>query len=161
MVVTVASVKPKPTIWKAALVTGLSALMVSCVTPGGELIDERGGMVVSDDGQVILEIPEDALDEPTYIEIEALPQVPDEGVSAVYEMRPHTLTLSIPARVTYDFSRVPNDAKFDWVWAVQRDGEWLKLHDQEVDLDVADVTARTGYLARIAVMDRSGVIRAR
>src|SRR6188768_2979938 len=117
----------------AALIL-VSTVATGCDLATGDQIGRDGGVVVSDDGRMSLEIPAGALDEAVEITIEAVPG-PDGSASDLYVMEPMNLVFERPVTVTFDYDgETLGDAEADDLTMVaQREGDWAYVGDQLVD----------------------------
>src|SRR5690606_6568772 len=79
-----------------------STFATGCDARDSERIGAKGGVVVSDDGRMSLEIPAGALDEAVDITIEVV-DGPEGSASALYVIEPMGLTFDRPAVLTFDY----------------------------------------------------------
>jgi hypothetical protein len=135
----------------AALVLA-STVATGCDLNGNE-IGSEGGVIVSDDGRMALEIPAGALDEAVEITIQAVAG-PDGAASDLYVMEPMGLTFERPILVTYDYdTETLGDAEADDLTMVaSREADWAYLGDQLVDDEDQTVSASLMALSAITVI---------
>jgi hypothetical protein len=134
-------------------------LLVSTVATGcdlvemGEGVGREGGVVVSDDGRVALEIPAGALEERVEITIEVVPG-PAGSRSDLYVMEPMGLVFERPVVVTFDYdAETLGDAEAgDLTLVAQREADWAYLGDQRVDDEDQTVSAVLMALSAVTVV---------
>jgi hypothetical protein len=140
-----------------ARTTFAALVLIASVATGcdldGDRIGRDGGVVVSDDGRMSLEIPAGALDEAVEITIEAVPG-PDGSASDLYVMEPMGLVFERPVIVTFDYdAELVGDAEADDLTLVaERDADWAYLGDQLVDDDDQTVSASLMALSAVTVI---------
>ena len=138
--------------YRAAVVCALTLLAGAAAgcDMQGETIGFRGGEVVSRDGRFALEIPRGALDHEVEIGIEEV----DCDVAVVgtcYQVHPVGTAFLKPALATFEVGGM--EASPDALaLAVERDSDWNRLADRNVDLDDEIVTASAMYLSAFAVI---------
>lgn len=150
---------------KATLGLAMALLSMTVATgcdEGVETIGPEGGVVVSPDGRVTLEIPPGALDQEVLVTIGEVDDGPDGSIGRVYEVEPRLTMLARPARLTYDLL-APEvegtealglaDAQMEDVALVtEKDTQWDRLADRDVDLDEATVSASVLFFSTYAVV---------
>ena len=136
----------------AALILA-STVATGCDLAAGDQIGRDGGVVVSDDGRMSLEIPAGALDQNVEITIEAVPG-PDGSASELYVMEPMGLVFERPVVVSFDYDdETLGDAEADDLTMVaQRDADWAYLGDQLVDDEDQTVSASLMALSAITLL---------
>ena len=87
--------------------TAFAALLLTTVAAGCDVWDAdrigpEGGVVVSDDGRMALEIPAGALDEAVEITIETTEST-DDTVAPVYVIEPVGLAFQYPTELVFDY----------------------------------------------------------
>lgn len=130
----------------AAVTTGCDAL-------DSDRIGSEGGVVVSDDGRMALEIPEGALDEAVEISIEVM-EGPEGSASDLYVVEPMGLTFERPVIVTYDYDDQTlggHDAQ-GLTMVAHRELSWAYLGDQLVDGEDQTVSASLMALSAVTVV---------
>jgi len=137
-------------------VLAASILVTGCSTVEGTIVDERGGLLVSEDGQFSLEIPAGALEQPVDITLDEVVCKQPGVVGICYQMEPLGLPLLRPGTVTYELD--PEDLEGIEPSAVtvltEREDLWTPLPDRHVDMAEEVVTASVVYLSSYAVVVR-------
>jgi hypothetical protein len=130
-----------------------STVATGCDLAVGDEIGRDGGVVVSDDGRVSLEIPAGALDEAVEITIEAVAG-PHGSASDLYVMEPMGLVFERPVVVTFDYDdELLGDAEAeDLTMVAQRDADWAYVGDQLVDDEDQTLSASLLALSAITVL---------
>jgi hypothetical protein len=134
-------------------------LLTSTVATGCDLVGSvegvgrEGGVVVSDDGRLSLEIPAGALDESVEITITAVAG-PEGAASSLYVMQPMGLVFDRPVVVTFDYdAETLGDAEAgDLTIVAQREADWAYLGDQRVDEGDETLSARLIALSAVTVV---------
>lgn len=123
-----------------------STFATGCDALDSERIGAKGGVVVSDDGRMSLEIPAGALDEAVDITIEVV-DGPEGSASALYVIEPMGLTFDRPAVLTFDYDdEMLGEGNPDALTMVaHREADWAYLPDQRIDED--DQTLSAGLMA--------------
>ncbi len=136
----------------AALVL-TSIVATGCDLAAGDQIGRDGGVVVSDDGRMSLEIPKGALDESVEITITAVAG-PEGSASDLYVMEPMGLVFERPVTVTFDYDgETLGDAEADdLTMMAQREADWAYLGDQLVDDEDQTVSAALMALSAVTVV---------
>lgn len=135
--------------------TALAALLASFAATGCDAwnadgIGAEGGVVVSPDGRLSLEIPPGALDEPVEITIEITGGTASP-VAPVYMIQPLGLTFQYPTELVFDYDdevlgeREPGDL----MMVTHRELGWDYLPDRVIDED--DQTISVSLIAAAAV----------
>lgn len=126
--------------------TVFTALVLATVATGcdfgGEGIGPEGGVVVSPDGRMALEVPEGALDETVEITIEMVDG--PEGASApLYVIEPVGLTFDFPTALVYDYDDETLDGHDPQSLSMvaHRETDWAYLADKVVDTEDQTITA--------------------
>lgn len=130
-----------------------STFATGCDVLAGEGIGREGGMVVSDDGRMALEVPAGALDEMVEITIEAVPG-PDGAASDLYVIEPMGLTFERPVVLTFDYDdEMLGEADADELTLVaHREADWAYLGDQRVDDEDQTLSASLMALSAVTVV---------
>ena len=132
-------------------------LLASTVATGCDLDSDRigseGGVIVSDDGRMSLEVPAGALDEAVEITIEVVAG-PEGSASDLYVMEPMGLTFSRPVVATFDYDDDTLDGADadDLTMVAHREADWAYLGDQLVDDGDQTVSASLMALSAITVV---------
>jgi hypothetical protein len=139
--------------------TALAALLLTsivatgCDLAAGNGIGRDGGVVVSEDGRMALEIPAGALADEVEITIEVVAG-PDGAASDLYVMEPMGLVFERPVVVTFDFdAETLGDATADDLSLVaQREADWAYLGDQLVSDEDQTLSANLIALSAVTVV---------
>ncbi|MEM7159711.1 MAG: hypothetical protein AAF799_43120 [Myxococcota bacterium] len=142
----------------ATRTTFAAMLLASTVATGCDAWDQgmigpEGGVVVSEDGRMALEIPAGALDETVDISIERL-EGPQGAAGDLYVVEPIGLTFATPAIMTFDYDDETlgdHDAEALSLVA-QREASWAYLGDQLVDGEDQTVSASLMALSPVTVV---------
>ena len=139
------------TAFAALLLT--SVVATGCDLAVGEQIGRDGGVVVSDDGRLSLEIPAGALAQNVEITIEAVPG-PEGSASDLYVMEPMGLVFDRPVTVTFDYDgETLGEAEADDLTMVaQREADWAYVGDQRVDDEDQTLSASLMALSAVTVI---------
>ncbi len=134
----------------------VSTVATGCDLAAGDEIGRDGGVVVSDDGRVSLEIPAGALDQAVEITIEAVAG-PDGAATDLYVMEPMGLVFERPVTVTFDYDdEMLADAEAeDLTMVAQRDADWAYVGDQLVDDEDQTLSATLIALSAVTVIVES------
>ncbi|MCA9651104.1 MAG: hypothetical protein H6712_33830 [Myxococcales bacterium] len=138
--------------------TAFALLLASTIATGcdafdGEGIGPEGGVVVSEDGRMSLEVPAGALDETVEITIEVV-QGPEGAASDMYVLEPVGLVLARPAAVVFDYddqALAGDDAEALTIVA-KHEADWAYLADQRVDTEDQTVSASVMALSGVTVV---------
>ncbi len=132
----------------------VSILVTGCSEEEGTVVDERGGVIVSDDGRFSLEIPAGALEEAVDITLDEVECDQPGAVSVCYQMEPVGLPLLRPGRVAYELESADLDGVEPQAVTVlvEREELWKPLSDREVDMVDEVVTASAVYLSAFTVV---------
>ena len=131
----------------------VSTVATGCDTLETDRIGAEGGVVLSEDGRMALEIPEGALDESVEITIERV-EGPEGSASALYMVQPMGLTFDRPAVLVYDYDDETvgeHDAEALTMVATRELG-WAYLGDQLVDSEDQTVSASLMALSGVTVI---------
>ncbi len=152
----------------AAAASRLLALVLSATTLAacdqaqGTEVGPRGGVVVSEDGRLSVEIPAGALDKTVDISIHVVEDGPegDETAIRAYAIEPLGTALVLPAHVEYDWTveaaadALTRDGEVvDPALVIERGPQWRALADRTVDHDAGYVSGTVNYLGVVAVID--------
>lgn len=138
---------------KHALTTALLALatVAGCDPVGEGAIGPEGGMVVSHDERLTIDIPEGALDEPVEITIEEVDSLPEGALGPAYRVLPVGTVFHRPVHVLYNYGA--RGMEVDPMLVVEREHEWVPLPDRQVFSDEGIVTASALYLSTFCVVE--------
>ncbi len=139
--------------------TAFAALaLVSIVASGCDLMDQEaigpdGGVVVSADGRMALEVPAGALEEAVDIRIEVL-EGPDGSASNLYVVEPAGLVFEQPAVLTFDYdpTTLGGHAPEALAMMTHRSLGWDYLGDQLVDDDDQTLSASVLALSPVTIV---------
>ena len=139
--------------------TAFAALLLASTVATGcdalerEGIGPEGGVVVSEDGRMALEVPPGALDETVEISIE-IHAAPNGAAGQLYAVEPFGLTFEAPAVLTYDFDdETLGGAEAEALTLVsQREASWSYLADQWVDTEDQTVSATVMSASSVTVV---------
>ncbi len=115
-------------------VLALAAMSVgmpdACGLGSDAVIGPEGGIVLSEDGRLSLEVPEGALDEPTEVSIVAVP-CEAEGLADCYAVGPSVVQFSLPVTVVYEAAEL---STMDGVALIYKGSSgWMRMPDAQVD----------------------------
>lgn len=121
---------------------------------GPVAVGTGGGRLVSDDGQLTLEIPAGALRAPLKIRIAAAPMSVVGAAGPLYEITPPGTTLAKKARVTVRHGGVDlkGAAASDLAIAFHDEGRWTNLDDRAYDSAARAVSGSMERLDAIALV---------
>lgn len=137
---------------------GVLSLTILSGSVGGcdaaeDTVGPRGGVVVSEDGRFVLDIPAGALDREIEIAVRQM-QCQDMGpIGTCYEVQPIGTAFLRPAVVELELGGMDLDMdprKLGFVAA--RDTGWSVLSDRDVDMQDEVVSASALYLSEFAVV---------
>jgi len=117
-------------------VLALAAMSVgmpdACGLGSSAVIGPEGGVVLSEDGRLSLEVPEGALDEPTEVSIEAV-ECEAEGLADCYSVGPGVVQFSVPVTVVYEAAELTS---MDGVALLYKGSNgWMRMPDAQIDLE--------------------------
>ncbi len=137
--------------FKAALAM---TILVSGCDEEGTVIDERGGIIVSDDGRFSLEIPAGALEQPVDITLEQVECDEPQMLGVCYEMGPVGLPLLRPGLVSYELDPEELDGVEPSALTLltEREEDWRPLADRRVEMADEVVTGSAIYLSSYALV---------
>jgi hypothetical protein len=134
-------------------------VMVSCdddesPSRNDNIIDSAGGVVKTDNDEVIIDIPAGALSMETEITIAETSIHPPDNIGQVYDLGPDGTTFAIPVSLTftYDEGDLPAGAlESELVLAFADNGNWVSLAGNVVDETNNTVTATTTHFTPFTV----------
>ncbi len=146
----------------------LAAVLTLCVVAAcdtqGETVGPRGGVIMSADGRVALDIPPGALTDEVEISIELLDDAPQQILGSAYAIEPAGFSLLRPATLTYDLSDDIDQAErsfeladtdmADLVLVSEKAGRWHPMADRDLDADAALLSASVLYFTAYALVSR-------
>lgn len=141
----------------AARTVFTAAVLASTIATGcdlnGDRIGAEGGVVISDDGRMALEIPEGALDEAVEITI-TVTDGPEGAMAPLYVIEPMGLTFERPTALVFDYddedlgSRDPQSMSM----VAHRELDWAYLADEQIDVEDQTITASLMALSAVTVV---------
>ncbi len=141
----------------APLAAAILALATTGCDPSGlGVVGPEGGVVVSDDGRLTLDVPEGALAEPLVITIEEAPWVPEGALGPAYRVLPVGTVFERPVEVLYDYGALGPEVDAQGVdprLVVERDDGYGLLPDRHVIADEGVVSASALYLSTFCVVE--------
>ncbi|MEM7154491.1 MAG: hypothetical protein AAF799_16710 [Myxococcota bacterium] len=139
------------TAFAAALLA--STFVTGCDALESDGIGPEGGIVVSEDGRMALEVPAGALEETVDISIEMVPG-PQGSAADLYVIEPMGLAFSFPAELIYDYDddMLGQAAPDSLSLVTQREASWNYLADQLVDDEDQTVSASLMTLSNVTVV---------
>jgi len=136
------------------LATLACAAVAGCDPVSEDAIGPEGGVVVSDDGRLTLEVPAGALDEAVDITIEEAEDLPEGALGPAYDVQPRGLVFGAPIRVVYNYSAQGTDVPAaDVSLVVERTDEWVPLADRHVFEGDSIISASALYLSTFCVVE--------
>ena len=129
-----------------------SVVMTGCDL-AGEGIGPEGGVVISDDGRMALEIPEGALDETVEITIEVT-EGPEGAMAPLYIIEPMGLTFQQPTALVFDYDDEDlggHDPR-SMSMVAHRELDWAYLPDKKVDAEDQTITTSLMALSPVTVI---------
>ena len=102
----------------------------ACGLGADAVIGPEGGVLISEDGRLSLEVPEGALVEPTDVSIESMP-CEDEGLVDCYFVGPDVVQFTRPVTVVYEAGEL--SSMDDAVLLYESSDGWRRMPDAQVD----------------------------
>jgi hypothetical protein len=131
----------------------LASTLAGCDALDVDRIGDEGGVVVSEDGRMALEIPAGALDEAVEITI-AVTAGPEGSLAPVYVIEPVGLTFHHPTELVFDYDaealgdRDPEAL----VMVTHRELGWDYLPDRVIDEDDQTISVSLMALSPVTVV---------
>lgn len=120
----------------------------ACGLESAELIGPEGGIVVSDDGRLSLEIPEDALREPTEVSLHGV-DCDVEALASCYSVGGDAVQFERPVTVVYEAAELQS---MDDVALLYRGSTgWMRMPDAQIDRDDEIVMGTIMFASSISV----------
>lgn len=137
----------------AAALLASAIVTTGCDAMEGDGIGPEGGVVVSEDGRMALEVPAGALDEYVDISIERV-DGPEGSAADLYVIEPMGMAFSFPAELIYDYDddMLGQAAPESLSLVAQREASWNYLADQLVDDEDQTVSASLMALSNVTVV---------
>ena len=136
-----------------ATVVVVATLASGCDYDTGTEVGPRGGVVMSDDGRVTLEIPAGALLDPVAISIEPIDEGPEDASGPTYTVEPYGVTFLRPAHLSYDVSDGLMDDPERARLVTERDDGWEMLGDRNVDTERGEVSASLLFASAVCLVE--------
>ncbi len=132
----------------------MCATLVGCDSVSEDAIGPEGGVVVSEDGRLTIDIPEGALDEPVEITIEEVDELPEGAIGPAYEVLPVGTVFQSPVHVLYNYGAAGADVDTDQIdFVIEREEGWTPLADRFVFEDDSIISASALYLSTFCVVE--------
>ncbi|MCX4244672.1 hypothetical protein [Paraliomyxa miuraensis] len=129
--------------------------LTGCDTLGDDAIGPEGGVVISVDGRLTVDIPAGALADAIEITIEQVDDEPEGALGPSYRVEPVGLVFETPVQVLYNYSAGGMDvAPEDVTLMVARTDGWNELADRSVWDDEEIVSASALYLSTFCAVER-------
>lgn len=133
------------------------ATLAGCDPVGDDVVGPEGGVVVSEDGRLTIEIPEGALTDAVEITVEMVDDEPGRALGPAYRVEPVGLVFEEPVQVLYHYGADGMQVDpADVALVVERTDGWSELADRHVFEDEAIVSASALYLSTFCVIERQG-----
>lgn len=138
-----------------AIVSVAVSLLAGCDPTGDDVVGPEGGVVVSRDGRLTLDIPEGALADDVAITIEEVEDLPEGALGPAYRVLPVGTVFEAPVEVLYDYGAMGSEVDVQDIELVaQGSTEWNRLADRDLFEDEDIVTASALYLSTFCVVLR-------
>lgn len=120
----------------------------ACGLDSSEFIGPEGGVVISEDGRLSLEVPEGALSKPTEVSVEQV-ECEEEGQADCYSVGPAEIQFSRPVMVVYEAGELP---EMDDVALLYKGANgWMRMADAQVDTEDEIVMGTIMFASSISV----------
>lgn len=130
------------------------ATLAGCDPTGDGEVGPEGGVVVSADGRLTIDIPAGALDEPVEIIIEEAEDLPDSALGPAYAVLPAGTVFNAPVHVLYDYDAAGMDVRPDDIaLVVEHTHDWRELADRHVFENERIIAASALYLSTFCVIE--------
>lgn len=128
-------------------------LLAGCDPVGDDVVGPEGGVVVSRDGRLTLDIPEGALSDAVEITIEQVDTLPEGALGPAYRVLPVGTVFEAPVHVLYDYGAMGMEVDVHDIELVARGAtEWNRLADRALFEDEDIVSASAMYLSTFCVV---------
>ena len=138
--------------------TAFAALLLTTVATGcdawdAERIGREGGVVVSEDGRMALEIPAGALDEAVEITIEVT-QADDDSAAPIYVIEPVGLAFQYPTELVYEYDdeMLGEEDPEALELVTMRELGWDYLPDRKLHADDGTISVSLMALSAVTVV---------
>lgn len=120
----------------------------ACGLGSSEFIGPEGGIVISEDGLLSLEVPEGALSKPTEVSVE-LVECEEETQTNCYSVGPAEIQFSRPVQVVYEAGEL---SSMDDVSLLYKGAEgWMRMADAQIDTEDEIVMGTIMFTSSISV----------
>ncbi len=120
----------------------------ACGLASNAVIGPEGGVIVSEDGRLSLEIPEGALADPTEVSVELTP-CEHEALADCYVVGPTEVQFSRPVVVVYEAGEL---ASMDEVSLLYKGASgWMRMADAQIDREDEIVMGTIMFTSSISV----------
>lgn len=131
------------------------SILAGCDPMGDDVVGPEGGVVVSRDGRLTLDIPEGALADDVAITIEQADDLPEGALGPAYRVLPVGTVFQTPVHVLYDYGAMGMEVDAQDIELVaQRSADWSRLADRDLFEDEDIVSASALYLSTFCVVLR-------
>ncbi|MCR9159550.1 MAG: hypothetical protein ACE37F_04325 [Nannocystaceae bacterium] len=141
----------------AGVLAGLGVLALAAMSVGmpdacgigsSEFIGPEGGVVISEDGRLSLEVPEGALSEPTEVSVEQV-ECEDDGQADCYAVGPASVQFSRPVQVVYEAGEL--ETMEGVTLLVKGSTGWMRMPDAQSDPEDEIVMGTIMFASSISV----------
>lgn len=132
----------------------LAVAATGCESTGGETVGPRGGLVVSEDGRLSLEIPEHALRHEVEITIDVVDCDQPDAIGPCYAVGPRGTAFRRPVLLTYELGDMALEGVDPRTLGIvaEHGDEWRVLADREVDMLDGILVSSAMYLSEFAIV---------
>ncbi|MCA9651244.1 MAG: hypothetical protein H6712_02090 [Myxococcales bacterium] len=131
------------------------SLLAGCDPTGDDVVGPEGGVVVSRDGRLTLDIPAGALTDDVEITIEPADDLPEGALGPAYRVLPVGTVFEAPVAVMYDYGAMGMEVDVRDIELVAHGAsEWSRLADRSLWEDEEIVSATALYLSTFCVVLR-------
>lgn len=120
----------------------------ACGLGSDVVIGPEGGVVLSEDGRLSLEVPEDALAEPTEVSVEQVP-CEAEGLADCYSVGPAGVVFSRPVTVVYEAAELESMDSVSLL--IKGSRGWVRMADAQIDREDEIVMGTIMFTSSISV----------
>lgn len=120
----------------------------ACGLGSEALIGPEGGVVISEDGRLSLEVPEGALSEPTEVSLVAV-ACEAEGLADCYSVGGEAVQFARPVTVVYEAGEL--QSMDDVVLLYKGSSGWIRMPDAQIDREDEIVMGTIMFASSISV----------
>ena len=120
----------------------------ACGLGSNAVIGPEGGVVISEDGRLSLEVPEGALAEPTEVSVELL-SCEEEGLADCYSVGPARVQFSKPVTVVYEAGELASMESVSLL--IKGSDGWMRMADAQIDREDEIVMGTIMFTSSISV----------